>query len=71
MAYLDLLTLRVAAQLFECFVLLDAGPYRLKRRRGNEWVYIAAGVDGQKRDRLWSSGCPGDIKLVGARLKKD
>ena len=30
MAYLGLLALRVAAQLFGCFVLLDAGPYRLE-----------------------------------------
>lgn len=29
-AYLSLLALRVAAQLFGCFVLLDAGPYRLE-----------------------------------------
>jgi hypothetical protein len=30
MAYLGVLALRVAAQLFGCFVLLDAGPYRLE-----------------------------------------
>jgi hypothetical protein len=30
MAYLGLLALRVAAQLFKWFVLLDAGPYRLE-----------------------------------------
>jgi hypothetical protein len=30
MAYLGLLALRVTAQLFGCFVLLDAKPYRLE-----------------------------------------
>ena len=30
MAYLGLLALKVAAQPFGCFVLLDAGPYRLE-----------------------------------------
>jgi hypothetical protein len=31
MAYLSLLALRVAAQLFGCFVLLNAKPYRLDK----------------------------------------
>jgi hypothetical protein len=30
MAYLGLLALRVVAQPFGCFVLLDAGPYQLE-----------------------------------------
>ena len=30
LTYVHLLTLSIAAQLFECFVLLDVGPYQLE-----------------------------------------
>jgi len=45
MAYMGLLALRVAAQAFGCFVLLDVGPYRLEGERVTS-RYIAAGAGG-------------------------
>lgn len=56
MAYFRLLASSVAAQLFGCFGLLDAGPYRLEGG-GAGGVYIAAGLmDGGGRVR----GCRQD-----------
>jgi hypothetical protein len=43
MAYLGLLAW-IAAQLFGCFVLLDAEHIDWKKE-GDKWIYIAAGVD--------------------------
>ena len=51
MAYLGLLALRVAAQLFGRFVLLDEGPYRLEGKGGRRVDLYAAGLmDGRVRD---------------------
>jgi hypothetical protein len=48
MAYLGLLALRVAAQLFGYFVLLDAGPYRLEGGGATSGFILPLGVDGRR-----------------------
>jgi len=54
MAYLGLLTLRVAAQLFGCFVLLDAGPYRLEAGGVTSGLILPLGLmmDGGESQRV-------------------
>jgi len=60
MAYLGLLALRVAAQTFGCFVLLDAGPYRLEGGGVTGGFILPLGlmdeVEGRVRERAPDEG---------------
>jgi hypothetical protein len=53
MAYLGLLALSFAAQLSGCFVLLDAGPYRLEGGGGRRWFILPLF---QTAEGGWSEG---------------
>jgi hypothetical protein len=58
MAYLGLLALRVAAQLFGCFVLLYAGPYRLEGGGVRSGFILPLGLmDGGKRVQAGRGWC--------------
>jgi hypothetical protein len=52
MAYLGLLAVRVVAQLFGCFVLLDEGPYRLEGGGVRCEFMLPLTVEGGRRNEM-------------------